>query len=449
MNTNETKQILLQVAQEIKNHGGRTFYVGGYVRDMFMNKESKDIDVEIYGITPETLRTILSQFGYVDEFGAFFGILKIYGVDIDFSMPRKEVKTDDGHTGFDVVVDPFLDTLTASKRRDFRMNAIMVDVLTEEVIDHFNGVSDIQLGIIRHIDENTFIEDELRAFRACQFASRFNFTIAEETIDLCKGFRFSLPRERIFEEFLKALMKSEKPSIFFSYMRDMLIVKKLFPELDALIGCPQNPIFHPEGDVWTHTMMVIDELASLKHLSSNPLAFMLLGPTHDMGKPITTVIQEDGQITARGHAEEGVPVAKQFLKRITNDKRLIKKVLNMVENHMRPNSIAFGSDKAVRKLMIATNIEDIVLFGEADHKGRGISEEKKDYTKVKEWFHQKIEKLQTVGEQSTISPLVSGKDLIDAGLKPGKEFSILLKKAFDLQIENGLSKEEILEKILL
>ncbi|MFJ8528300.1 CCA tRNA nucleotidyltransferase [Bacillus sp. NPDC094106] len=449
MKTNDSKQILLKVAKEIKNHGGRTFYVGGYVRDKFMNKISKDIDVEIYGITPDTLQQILSKFGYVDEIGASFGILKIHGVDIDFSMPRTEKKTADGHTGFSVVVDPFMDTLTASKRRDFTVNAIMEDVLTGEIIDHFNGIIDIELGIIQHINLETFVEDELRAFRACQFASRFNFTIAEETIDLCKTFRFSLPRERIFEEFSKALLKSEKPSIFFSYMREMLIIKKLFPELHALIDCPQSPIFHPEGDVWAHTLMVTDELAKLKHLSTNPLAFMLLGPTHDMGKPITTVIHEDGSITTRGHAEEGVSIAKQFLKRLTNDKRLIKKILNMVEHHMRPNQISFGTDKAVRRLMVATDITDIVLFGEADHKGRGISEEEKDYATIKKWFKEKIEKLKTDENKSTISPLVTGKDLILAGLKPGKEFSILLKKAFDLQIEYGLSKEEILEKILL
>ena len=192
-----TEKIAARVAQK----GGRTFFVGGYVRDKVMGKENKDIDIEIHGVTPECLGEILDGLGKRTEMGADFGIFGLKGYDVDIAMPRKEEATGRGHKDFTVYVDPFLGTEKAAKRRDFTMNALMEDVLTGELIDHFGGVEDIRNGVIRHVNSLTFVEDPLRVLRAAQFAARFGFQVADETVALSKTMDLSaLARERIMGE---------------------------------------------------------------------------------------------------------------------------------------------------------------------------------------------------------------------------------------------------------
>jgi len=267
------------------------------------------------------------------------------------------------HKDFIIVSDPFMTLEEASKRRDFTINALMKNVLTGEIIDFWGGLDDIKKKIIRHIDEKTFIEDALRVLRACQFASRFEFTIAPETIEICKSIDLTtLPKERIFEELWKALMKGAKPSIAFEMMRKIGVIEKLFPELYALIGCPQNSYYHPEGNVWNHTMLVIDYASKLKDKSRNPEIFMFASLLHDVGKPKTTEFRGN-RIISPNHDIIGVNVAKSFLYRITNEKSLIDGVCAIVRNHMRllglyPNA----SNKAIRRLSVDIDINEILLL---------------------------------------------------------------------------------------
>ena len=255
------KELLLvkKIALDIKQQGGKMYFVGGFVRDKLLGVENKDIDVEVFGITPSQLKGILSKYGEVDEVGASFGILMIKGIDIDFAMPRTERKTSDGHKGFEITVNPFLSLEEATKRRDFTINAFMQDVLTGEIIDLWNGKKDLNSKTIKHIDDHTFIEDPLRVLRACQFASRFNFSIDTKTLELCKTVDItSLAKERIFEELKKALLKSNKPSIFFKYLYEINKLDYFFKEVELLKDVPQPKVHHPEGDVWNHTLMVVD-----------------------------------------------------------------------------------------------------------------------------------------------------------------------------------------------
>lgn len=441
------KSLIENIALDIEKLNGRIVYVGGYVRDEILGIENKDIDVEVYNITPNQLKEVLNKYGIVDEVGSSFGVLKIHGVDIDFAMPRRERKVGSSHSSFEVSVDPFLSFEEASNRRDIRINSIMKDVLTGEIIDCHGGLKDIELKLIRHIDDDTFIEDPLRVLRVCQFASRFNFAIAPETINLCKTIELnSLSKERIFEELKKALLKSEKPSIAFEAMKEMGVIEKLFPELLALTKCEQRPDYHPEGNVWVHTMMVIDELAKLRDKSKNPIGLMLSGLCHDLGKPNVTKLHEDGIISSKGHEIEGVQVTVRFINRITTNKSLIVFIMNMVKNHMRPNEIALcGNKKTIRKLMVDTDINEILLLSEADHKGRGISEKEKDYTNTIKWFNKMIDEVST--SPGKIQPFITGKDLINNGINPGVEMGNMIKKAFDLQLE-GLLKEDILDILL-
>lgn len=445
---NKNIEIAKEIANEIKDMNGRMYYVGGFVRDKIMNIENKDIDVEVFGITKDDCISVISKYGVVDQIGSSFGILKVFGLDIDFGFPRKERNTGSSHKDFEVQIDPFMSTLEAAKRRDFTMNALMQDVLTGEIIDHFGGVQDIQNKTIRHVDKKTFVEDELRVLRACQFAARFNFKISDETINLCKKLDCtSLPKERIYTEVEKALLKSTKPSIFFEYANEIGILPKIFSPMNKLIGVEQEPKWHPEGDVWTHTMMVLDQAAKLREQSNYPIAYMLAAVCHDLGK-ITTTRHLHGKIVSYNHENE-LHLTKSFLKNITNNNDLIHSVLILVKNHMRPNILAKNnsSDKAVRKLILETsgklvNIQDEILLAKADRTGRG-SDDMQAYN-IDGWWK---EKLATVNDnKTTIKPIVTGIDLINIGYTQGKELGEVLKYAFKLQI-SGMSREEILKNI--
>jgi tRNA nucleotidyltransferase (CCA-adding enzyme) len=445
---NNNIAIAKKIAQEIKEKNGRAFFVGGYVRDQIMKKENKDIDVEVFGLSEQELIDVISKYGVVDKIGSHFGIFKVHGLDIDFGMPRKEKNIGAKHKDLEVNVDSNMSTLEASKRRDFTMNALMQDVLTGEIVDHFNGIQDIQNKVIRHVDESTFIQDELRVLRACQFAARLNFKISEDTLNLCKKLDcINLTKERIYTEVEKALLKAEKPSIFFEYASQIGLLSKIFSPMDKLIGVEQSPIHHPEGNVWIHTMMAIDEAAKLREKSNYPIAFMLAAVCHDLGK-ITTTRHLQGKIVSYNHENE-LYLTKKFLKNITNNNDLTHEVMILVKNHMRPNILAKNnsSDKAVRKLIVETsskivNIQDAILLAKADRIGRG-SNDLESYD-IDGWWK---EKLTTVNEnKTTIIRLVTGEDLLKMGYVQGIEIGKALKQAFELQIR-GFSKEEILNKI--
>ena len=246
------------IAEKVALEGGRTFYVGGLVRDHILGRDNKDVDIEIHGITPEKLVEILETFGEVTKTGMSFGVFGLKKYEIDIAMPRKEKAVGRGHRDFEIDVDPFIGYEKAALRRDFTMNAMMEDVLTGEILDFFGGREDMKKHLIRHVNDVTYQEDALRVLRAAQFAARFQFEIADETRALSRTMSLTdLAPERIFGELHKALLKAREPSIFFEEMRHMGHLSLWFPELEALIGVPQSPVHHPEGDVWTHTMMVL------------------------------------------------------------------------------------------------------------------------------------------------------------------------------------------------
>lgn len=214
------KDILL--ASKVKEKGGRAFYVGGYVRDLLLNIPNKDIDIEVHGIAEKDLVAILNEMGEVDYYGRSFGIYALRHEDIEVALPRSEKVLGTGHRDFEISVDPDMGYKNAALRRDFTINALMMDVLSHEILDYFNGTDDLNKGIIRHVNDVSFVEDPLRVYRAAQFASRFGFKIDERTVELCKGIdTFVLSRERIEEELKKALLKAERAEIFFECLKEM------------------------------------------------------------------------------------------------------------------------------------------------------------------------------------------------------------------------------------
>lgn len=423
--------------------GGRTFYVGGFVRDKILGIENKDMDIEVHGIEPEVLREILSEVGEPMSYGSSFGVYSLKGYDIDIAMPRKEHATGKGHRDFEVFVDPFIGTAEAARRRDFTMNAVMEDVLTGELVDPFGGKQDLEKGIIRHIDSDTFVEDPLRVLRGAQFASRFGFNIADDTSDLFRSMDLSaLSMERVEDELKKALLKGKKPSVFFEVLRSADGLDVWFPEVKALIGIEQDPKFHPEGDVWTHTMEVLDRAARYRYKTKNPYAFMLLALTHDFGKAVTTEVV-NGRIHAYDHETEGLPAIETFLRRITNESEVISYVLNMVPLHMKPNVVA-ASKSAVkvtnRMFDRAAAPEDLIYFAMSD---KPVMSGDNPFTGDPEFLFERYE----LYEEMMSRPYVTGNDLIEKGLEPGEYFSDVLAYDHKLRLA-GTEKESALKQTL-
>ena len=439
----EDQKMAREVARLVAEKGGRTFYVGGFVRDALIHRENKDVDIEIHGISPKSLEDILDSLGQRMTIGESFGIFGLKGYSLDIAMPRKEEARGQGHKDFDIFVDPFIGTEAAARRRDFTFNALMQDVLTEEIVDHYGGVKDLHAGVLRHVNDQSFAEDPLRVLRAAQFAARFGFRVAEETVSLCQRMQLQhLPRERIEGELKKALLKAERPSIFFEALREMDQLDHWFPEVKALIGVPQNPVYHSEGDVWTHTMMVLDEAAKLRHRAANPYWFMLAALVHDFGKAICTE-EHDGVLHAYLLEIKGLPLAETFLRRITSETKLIEYALNLAEYHMKPNTVAGArSAKKVTTRMFdrAVDPEGLICIALADDRGRITQAPATDH---EAFLYERLE----VFRELMSRPYVMGRDLIEAGLQPGVAFTEILEHAHKLRLA-GVPKDSALRQTL-
>ena len=436
--------IAVKLAEKVQEKGGCAYYVGGCVRDRILGIVNKDIDIEVHGVSVPDLEDILDGLGTRMEIGKSFGVYNLKGYDIDIALPRRERLIGTGHRDFEVTADPLMGTKEASKRRDFTINAMMEDILSGEIIDHFGGRHDLSKKILRHIDDDTFVEDPLRVLRAAQFAARFGLEIAPETLELCKGIDLStLSRERVLTEMEKALLKAERPSVFFDKVREMEQLDVWFPEIKELIGVPQNIIYHQEGDVWIHTMMVIDEAAKRRDEAVYPLGFMMSALCHDLGKSVATV-EVDGIFHAYEHEIVGLPIVKTFLQRLTNEKRLIAYVLNMTEFHMKPNKLAYDRSriKSTNKLFDeAVEPLDLIKLAACDAKGK-IPRAKDSEPFLTERYN--------LFKEIMSKPYVRGEDLIEAGFTPEKSldaFKEIMSYAHKLRLAD-VPKEAALKQVL-
>lgn len=449
--------ILEEILKDLQKIGATPIVVGGSVRDFFLNIPIKDYDIEIFGIDSlETIQNCLEKYGSVKLVGKSFGVLtlRVNEYDFDFALPRLEKKTGNTHQDFEIITNANLSFKEAAIRRDFTINAIGYDFFKQEFLDPFDGIKDLKNRIIKHINDITFIEDSLRVYRAVQFASRFDFKIAEKTKELCKQIVLSqdlifLPKERVYEEFKKLFLNSQKPSIGFELMKE-LDVLKYFPELKALINCVQEKEYHPEGDVWIHTMMTLDEMAKIlkkeKIEDEYRKLYLFYGILcHDFGKPFCTK-QIAGKITSHKHENLGIEPTISFLSKLTNEKKFIEIVCSLVKNHLTPFQLylADSSLKAIKRLSLKVNIEDLCLVCLADCLGRDIKDKDK-CPKATFWLLEKAKELDI--HTKPIEALVLGRDLIKLGFKPSSKFKEILDFAFDLQIDDNLNYDEIIKKI--
>ena len=426
--------------------------VGGCVRDWLLGLEPKDFDVEVPGVNFETLHRVLAPFGATDVVGRSFGVIKLRlaGAEYDFSLPRRESKTGAGHRGFHVEPEPDLSDSEAAARRDFTVNAIAYDPFTEALIDPHGGERDLQARVLRHTSA-AFAEDPLRVLRAFQLAGRFDFTLAPETVALCRSIKNSfteLPVERVWGEWAKWAEKSQRPSRGLDVLQETEWLGH-FPEIAALVGIPQDPEWHPEGDVFMHTLHCCDALVRLDDWNErgqglhHPLLFAVLA--HDFGKPSTTVQAERrGRIrwVSPGHESAGGPLAETFLRRIGAPLDLIEYVRPLVVNHLAHHhgNIEF-SDTSVRRLarrLTPASIDLLCTVMRADHDGRPPLHSPETL--------QRIAALQQKARVLTLAStapkrLMLGRHLLALGLKPGPDFKPLLDAAFEAQLDGAFADE--------
>jgi tRNA nucleotidyltransferase (CCA-adding enzyme) len=442
-----------EIAKAVRARGGRALVVGGWVRDRLLGPDpgdgSKDLDLEVFGIPAADLPALLAPFGHVEPIGQSFPVYKIGTVDI--GLPRRESKAGRGHKGFVVEGDPSMSIEDAARRRDFTVNAIAWDPLTDEYIDPFGGRQDLERRLLRAVDPQTFGDDSLRVLRAVQFAARFELTLDEQTKSLCRSIRLDdLPPERVWGEIEKLLLRARRPSIGFTLMRELGVVDQLFPELKALIGCEQEPEWHPEGDVWVHTLMVIDQArARVDDLGrGDAITVMLAAVTHDFGKPKTTALI-DGRIRSLDHEQEGVEPAAAFLDRLNihsiDGKDVRAQVLGLTAHHLKPGMLYKVrhelTDGAFRRLSQKVDLELLARVAKSDCLGRTGDFD----CSAMDWF---LEKARDLGvDRSPPKPLLLGRHLLELGMKPGPEMGELLKKIYERQLDGEITSTEDAVKI--
>jgi tRNA nucleotidyltransferase (CCA-adding enzyme) len=438
-------QQILELARAIHDAGGRALLVGGCVRDELMGQQPKDWDVEVYGLDPARLRSLLDQFGEVNVVGEAFTVYKL-GANLDVSIPRRERKSGRGHRAFVIEGDPAMTIEEASRRRDFTINAILKDPLTGEIIDPFNGRDDLAAGILRAVSPQTFVEDSLRVLRASQFAARFEFDIEPETVALCRSISLDdLPAERVWGEVAKLLLRARHPSIGFDWLRKLGAVHQLFPELEALIDVPQEPEWHPEGDVWVHTLLTVDRARELIDDLDFPrqVTVMLAALCHDLGKPATTAFV-DGRIRSREHEEGGVQPTIDFLERLnvhTLDGYDVRaQVVALVRDHLKPGDFYKKrdevSDGAFRRLARKCELDLLYRVAKADSLGRNASWvpcEKWFDAEAQEWFISRARELEVTAQAP--APILLGRHLLEMGMQPGPRVGEITKAIYEMQLD--------------
>ena len=447
----ETPEKVIQLARTIRHAGGRGLLVGGCVRDGLMGSTPKDWDLEVYGIEPAKLRALLDQFGPVSVVGEAFTVYRL-GPSLDVSIPRRERKSGRGHRGFVIEGDPEMSIEDASRRRDFTMNAILKDPLSGEVIDPFRGRDDIRDRVLRVVSAETFGEDSLRVLRAAQFAARFQFEIEAGTLALCRGIDLTdLPAERIWGE-IEKLLNAPAPSIGIEWLKRLGVIDQLFPEIKSLMDVPQEPEWHPEGDVYVHTLLVVDRARELISELPYPkrVTVMLSALAHDFGKPPTTRFLE-GRWRSRGHEEAGVKPTERFLDRLNihtlagYDVR--SQVIALVREHLKPGEFYKKrqevGDGAFRRLARRCELDLLYRVAKADSLGRNapwVPREQWFDAEAQEWFIARARELDV--ERHPPEPILMGRHLLNLGVSPGPKMGEITKAVYEMQLDGRVTNLE-------
>jgi tRNA nucleotidyltransferase (CCA-adding enzyme) len=439
------------VLATIEGAGGQPFLVGGFVRDRVMRRvqlevpESKDVDIEVFGLSLAQVSAALGALGRVLIVGASFGVLKLTfpdGEQFDVSMPRRESKAGTGHRGFVVETDGSLNLREAASRRDFTINSLAADS-SGSVVDLHGGIPDIEARILRAVSER-FSDDPLRVLRGMQFASRFGMSMDARTATLARGLLpefATLSAERIWGEWSK-WARGAYPQLGL----DVLVQTgwlEAFPGLEVLRQTPQDPIYHPEGDVFAHSRLSAAQAAAIARSegldSEQTETLVLASALHDLGKASTTRVNERGRITSYGHAAVGAKLARQFLAGMRAPEDISIRVATLVREHMvhtgarpEPSTVA----RLARRLGASSRIEQrvtvrtLALLARADASGRSPAP---PTDPMASWV-EAADGLALTDNRP--EPILKGRHLLALGMSEGPELGAILRVAFEAQLND-------------
>jgi tRNA nucleotidyltransferase (CCA-adding enzyme) len=439
--------MLIAILEDIVAAGGRPYEVGGCVRDRLVGAACKDIDIEVFQMKPEILTAILSKFGKVDCVGVSFGVIKLNtsdGMEYDFTLPRRESKSGSGHRGFIVEVDHSMTIEEAAARRDFTINAIYRCPLTYQLHDPFYGARHLSDKLL-HATSDRFGEDPLRVLRGMQFAARFGLSATEQTIQMSKGLlpeSKDLARDRIWHEWEKWALRGTHPSFGLTFLRETNWLS-LYPEVEAIVGVQQDPQWHPEGDVWTHTLHVCDAAAKVAEreqlAGEDRIVVLLAALCHDLGKATHTHF-ENGRWHAYGHEVGGVEPTKAFLERIGCPIAIQDLIVPLVADHLI-YSVAKVTPRLVRRLAYRlgeASVKHLVHLIEADVSGRPpLPPRLPDNAK------QILEMASVMKiDRNAPRPIMLGRHLIELGYAPSPWFGGILKHCFEAQLDGVFENEK-------
>jgi tRNA nucleotidyltransferase (CCA-adding enzyme) len=434
----------------------RPVSVGGSVRDALLvhpdNIEkgfanAKDFDIEIFHAHSSQVIAALSDVAELELVGLKFPVFKVKGSDIDISFPRREVKNGPGHTDFEVSVDPSMTFADAAYRRDFTINAMGYDWATGRILDPYDGLTDLRNKILKPVSER-FKEDALRVMRAFKFIARLGFTPAPETIAYSQSLIEELKgyaRERLMAEWHDFILngKAEHIEKAFDFLWATGAID-LYPELKAIKGVVQSPIYHPEGDVLIHTRLCLEnymrDVRNWPNVNKLEVGYAVLA--HDLGKADCTVVNPDGRITAHGH--EKSEQSRLFLERIFDPAEdSLARILRLVHCHMRPRTLYTeqSSLASVRRLFVAVDGKMEDLYGVMFCDQKGVPTALADKADIV-WLKEMVSKL-VISPDNKIKPIILGRHLIDClQMKPSKAFASIIHDMYEAQLDGLFITEE-------
>jgi tRNA nucleotidyltransferase (CCA-adding enzyme) len=444
----EKHPLVTTIVKRINQSGGTAYLVGGVVRDLMLNLQPKDLDIEIHNLTLAQVEDILRQYGHVRLVGKSFGVLRVDLLDVDWSLPRED------STGRkpEVTIDPYMGITRAAARRDVTMNTMFIDLTTFLVYDPYNGYEDIRKKVLRSPDITRFADDPLRFYRLLQFIGRFDMWPDDELTNTCRTMDLSsVSVERIETELYKLFTLSARPSRAFIWLKEIGRLEELFPQIAALIGIEQNPRWHPEGDVFEHTMQAVDAAAALTYATELERYLIVYAALlHDLGKVTTTKVH-DGQIKSLGHEVDSHQRAQQLLQRYMKNKEHAHTICKLVLYHMRPLALLNGKAKApaykrlAHKLAPDITIQMLALLARADrrgrnpHKGQPLGPDTPDHDL--DMFVERAQQANVFMHKE--EPVLQGRDLLDI-FTPGPQLGEAVQEAYRIQIEEGITDKETL-----
>lgn len=444
--------LIMSAIEALHEAGGVCYLVGGTVRDIVLGLPNKDCDIEVHHLPVEIMRGVLSRFGTIITVGKAYGVLRSTGLPgVDWSVPR----TDGPGRKPEVYIDTSMGIVTALRRRDLTINAMAIDMTTQELVDPFDGYDDLQKRLLRCPDAEKFVEDPLRFFRVMQFIGRFEMQPDASLNALCARMDLSaIARERIEEECKKLFLLSRSPSLGIRWLAQGGRLSEIMPELAATIGVIQPIQWHPEGDVFEHSMQALDAAAALAG-DDQELKLLLCWTAlaHDLGKPFATQTLADGRVTSRGHDEAGVPVARALLRRIIGSKEIINQVLLLVGHHMAPgsfvsNNAGLAAYKRLAKKIAPLSLRTLSQVATADMQGRNGAEKKPLTGPMPQVVAFVARAREAAVFDAPEVPVLTGKDFL-AVCPSGPLVGKLVACAYEVQINEGVrDAQQLLRRAL-